>query len=284
MNFKKYLFKFRLTWHKLPKSFRNILFNFGISKIFRRIFLKNELPGVFPLSGRLKGLKIFIQNWDQYQLIDPNFEFKECSVIEKIVEPGWICADVGAHIGYMTLLMAQLSGEKGLVYAFEALPENVQRLQRNIDINKLSNRILVENYAVSDDINQNIMIYVSTNSFEGSVFPDFANHISELPIEIPAISLDKYYSTKVAPQFIKMDIEGGEIFAFKGMKQLLSTSRPILLIEVHNKGREFLEDIISVDYSLFNLLFKKMELSDITPPRCHCIAIPNEKCNKYIEI
>ncbi len=61
--------------------------------------------------------------------------------VRKLVKPGEVIYDVGANIGYISLLLAKAAGETGRVYAFEALPENAERWRRNIELNGLDSRV-----------------------------------------------------------------------------------------------------------------------------------------------
>src|SRR5262249_5312654 len=79
---------------------------------------------------------------------DSSYEPEVQAAISKIVRPGWTCADVGAHPGIYTRLLAELVGSSGRVVAFEAHPANARRLRRSLG--GLGGRVTVENVAVTD--------------------------------------------------------------------------------------------------------------------------------------
>ena len=70
--------------------------------------------------------------------------------IADLVKPGSVAYDLGANIGYITLLLARSVGENGRVFAFEALPANQDRLMSNIQLNVLDDRVTVMPVAVSN--------------------------------------------------------------------------------------------------------------------------------------
>lgn len=74
------------------------------------------------------------------------YEPNETRLMIKIVQPGWVCLDVGANIGYYSLLLAKLGAA---VHAFEPSPQNLIRLRRNISLNPSFN-IAVHESAISD--------------------------------------------------------------------------------------------------------------------------------------
>lgn len=162
-----------------------------------------------------------------------------------------ICADVGAHIGYMTLLLAKCSGSTGKVYAFEALPANVEQLRKNVAISCLSDRVTVENLAISDGSLDRGFLYEGETSFEFSLLP----HPNQTGgIEVPAVALDTYFPEKSQLDFVKMDIEGAEGQAIAGMRRILRSQRPICLIEIHgNHGLLALDELITAGYALLDL-------------------------------
>jgi hypothetical protein len=101
-----------------------------------------ELPEF--LSGyRMKGPGVF------GTYVEKPYEFRVAQTLTRLVQPGWICVDVGAHLGYFTLLLADLVGDRGHVFAFEAHPDNCYWLRENIALNRLIARVTVENLAVS---------------------------------------------------------------------------------------------------------------------------------------
>ena len=136
--------------------------------------------------------------------------------IREFVKPGMTIFDIGANIGYITLLLADAAGAKGHVFAFEALPENVKRLQENITINNFDNRVTIISAAVADR-SEKMRFLIGPSGGMGKLRGSAGRREVDYPdfIEVPGICLDDFLSAdkQPFPDVIKIDIEGGEILA-----------------------------------------------------------------------
>jgi FkbM family methyltransferase len=151
------------------------------------------------------------------------------------VQPGMVVYDVGANIGYISLLMAKAVGRQGKVYSFEALPVNIERLKQNILSSNTEVPITVIHAAVTDK-DQPVEFLVHESTSMGKVTGAAGREVAyENRITVDGITLDTYQSGNniSAPDIIKMDIEGGEVLAVEGMRRLLQEHHPILFIELH---------------------------------------------------
>jgi len=172
----------------------------------------------------------------------------------RLIQPGMTVFDVGANIGYISLIAARLCGENGKVFAFEALPANLVRLKKNISLNKFAIRIAPIPAAVMDKSGEAVFLAHASGAMgktKGSAGRD--EHYST-EIRVPAIALDDfvYRQGNPAPHLIKMDIEGGEGMALKGMPRLLKEARPVLLIELHGQeaARQVWDSLTENNYCL----------------------------------
>jgi FkbM family methyltransferase len=86
------------------------------------------------------------------------WDFEETKFLKKIIKKGDTVIDVGANIGYYTLLFSKLVGKEGKIYAYEPLPENFKLLKKNIFINKYKNIVLI-NRALSNK-EKNAKLYI----------------------------------------------------------------------------------------------------------------------------
>lgn len=225
----------------------------------------------WPLHGPLDGHVMQFLWREDFQYLAPNYEPRVCGVIQRLVRPEFVCADVGAHLGYMSLLMAKLVGEKGKVHSFEALPDNAKLLRRNISLNGYAQRVQIVNAAVTDGETPTIQLYLGPSSFQSSINPeDGAGQIT-----IPALSLDGYFEGFRRLDFIKMDIEGAEVMAVPGMRRVLEHLRPTLLLEVHDDAWSAVEVLLSAGYRLQDLDCKPMQLDEMQARKLnHCVAMP----------
>jgi len=158
---------------------------------------------------------------------------QEMEYFLSLMKPGDTFFDVGANIGNFSLHAWRRIQPGGCIYAFEPLRDNFEILEKNIQINSARN-IHACNIALSDKEGFFAMHVPTRNS--SAVLVDF-------PGEIATETLDGFCARlKVkAPQFIKVDIEGGELGFFQGAQKVLQESRPKILFESMHSGPEFAE-------------------------------------------
>ena len=146
-------------------------------------------------------------------------------LFQNSINPGSIVLDIGAHHGYFSILAARKAGIDGKVYAIEPAPENFKILKRNIELNRLKNVILV-NKAVGD-INANASFFFAhPNDVRASLFPTLRPN--EYSVSVECITVDELLIGETV-DVVKMDIEGGEPLALKGMMKTLSHSKDLVL-------------------------------------------------------
>jgi len=151
-------------------------------------------------------------------------------LFQNALKPGFTVLDIGAHHGYFSLLAARRVGKEGMVYAFEPAPQNFQILKRNVELNHFTNVIPV-NKAVSDRSATTPFFLRQHTGVIGSLFPTGSPDEFTVPVE--CITVDAFLAGGPV-DVVKMDIEGGEPFALKGMKKTLSKSKDIVLFVEFN--------------------------------------------------
>lgn len=187
-------------------------------------------------AGALAGwlLDLDMQSEKDYWL--GTYEPQLQAAIQELVKPGMTAYDIGANIGYISLILAQAVGEIGQVYAFEALPENIVRLRVNLALNSMQDRVQVIAAAVVDrsgPINFWVGPSGGMGKADGSLGRDNLPYTQSIKVEGSALDDFVYRQHHPEPQVIKMDIEGGEVLALPGMQQLLSQARPLVFLELH---------------------------------------------------
>ena len=182
------------------------------AKVIER--LKNEFVII-------DGNKMFLDEKDSLLLsINKIYEKNETNFVKDSVNKGDIVIDIGANIGYYTLMFAKLVGDTGKIYSFEPDPRNFFILEKNIQINGYNN-IILEKKAVSNKLGK-ATLYVNENS-AGSSMHKPNNVVDQIYVDL--ITLDNYFEVNaITPDFIKIDIEGYELNALKGMESILQSS------------------------------------------------------------
>jgi len=182
------------------------------------------------------------------------YEPELAEAVREFLRPEMTVYDVGANIGYISLLLAHQVRPTGKVFAFEALPANLERIRRNVALNALESRITLVSQAVADKSGE-LTFFVHESVGMGKVAGSAGrNDQYQAEIKVPAISLDEfvYVQGHPAPDAVKMDIEGGEVLALPGMKRLLAEHHPLLLLELHGPESEKVawESLTAAGYTL----------------------------------
>ncbi|MBD3209151.1 FkbM family methyltransferase [Candidatus Woesearchaeota archaeon] len=138
---------------------------------------------------------------------------------------GDVVVDVGAHIGYYTLLAAKLVGSKGHVYSFEPDPKNFRLLEKNVAVNKYRNVTLL-NKAAGDRKGTVRLYQAGYNKGDHRLFDDVKGRSS---VEVPMV---RVYSVVRKSDLVKVDVQGAEMLVLEGMKSLLSRESVKLISEV----------------------------------------------------
>jgi FkbM family methyltransferase len=201
--------------------------------------------------------------------------------LAELIKPGQTVYDVGANIGFFTILCSRLVGPNGKVYAFEPIPENLATLRHNIALNGLTNVVVVEK-ALSSSTGTAGM-FVSPWSAFHSLNVDGAskqdNHGPEAgEIMVETVTLDEFVSAAgvPAPDLIKIDVEGAELIVVEGMAHVLESVQPLLLVELHDTKLGYIEFVDSIDYSARVIDGDSPELAD-ADRNVHTIAWPRER-------
>jgi FkbM family methyltransferase len=188
-------------------------------------------------AGLLKGYSLNLDMQTEKDHWLGTYELELQDALQDLVKPGMTAYDVGANIGYISLMLARLTGESGRVFAFEALPSNTQRWKENVNLNGLNKRMQLFCGAVADS-NTPLRFLVHASGGMGKAAGSAGReNVYQDEIEVPGVSLDEFVFGQghPAPQIIKMDIEGGEVLALPGMRRLLLEERPSLVMELHGQ-------------------------------------------------
>lgn len=158
-------------------------------------------------------------------------------LLRRALREGDIFFDIGANVGFYTFLAAPLCREAGWIHAFEANPALHENLLRSARLNDFPERISINSCAVGETHGGEIMLYMPPGNppDNSSGIPSTIRHEwldSGSEISVPLISIDGYVSENKVDRLdvVKIDIEGGELSAFKGMMNTFKRMPPALVI------------------------------------------------------
>ena len=223
----------------LPNSFKQAIYKVKpLAGLIRRGLNRAAPTGLVEVkvaAGDLAGYTILLDMQVDKDYWLGTYEPELQSALRDLIPQGAVIFDVGANIGYVSLLLAKAAGESGRVFAFEALPSNIDQLRRNVALNNMQKRVTVVDRAVTQASGP-VRFLVHASGGMGKVAGSAGREEKyESEVTVSGISLDEfvYEQGTPAPQVIKMDIEGGEVLALPGMRRVLKEAHPLMLMELH---------------------------------------------------
>ncbi|MGH2840228.1 MAG: FkbM family methyltransferase [Solirubrobacteraceae bacterium] len=173
--------------------------------------------------------------------------------LQRTVLPGHTVYDIGANVGYWTLVAARLTGPTGRVVAFEPVPWCADAVAANIALNELAHAE-VRGVAVSDVSGLDRLIV--TGDAGHSLLASVASHPDPREeIDVDTVAIDDLVAGGVIPppDVLKIDTEGAELRVLEGMRATLAGHGPRLICEVHNTNAAFAALMDEVGYRVTNL-------------------------------
>ncbi|WP_420641999.1 FkbM family methyltransferase [Candidatus Leptofilum sp.] len=212
-----------------------------------------------PVLINLPDFQIFVRINDlyiggviaKYGVYEPNVTL----IVKELIQPGMTFLDIGANIGYYSMLVAAKVTDKGRVLAFEPIAENRDLFAKSMEVNKFQNMELFP-YAVSDS-EHTVSLEMGGRTSNSRITS--AAEANKNNLQAQTVVLDTFLSELTALDMIKMDIEGAEFLALNGMSSLVSRYKPHIITEFspglipktsHVQPIEYLQKIVGFGYNL----------------------------------
>jgi FkbM family methyltransferase len=251
----RYIFRFLFGFYKRE---------YGKYTILTKLFFP-YLANSKNIIHRTKLLNSFYMDLDVSEYVQAHlfvfgiFESETINFCKKAMKNGDFIFDIGANIGFHTLVFNSLVTPKGKVISFEPEDSNFNKLTNNISINNISNSISLIKKAASDK-NETLKLYLAKDNNLGAHSIFERDELSKEFLEIPAIKIDDFViENKIEKiDFIKIDVEGAEMQVIKGMTETIKRLKPTFIIEFNNF---ILEKIGSSSYELKNYIISSFSYS-----------------------
>jgi len=218
--------------------------------------------------GPAKGLRLDLRrasNWYARGTVERHVQ----QAIADNLKTGDVFYDVGANIGFFSMLAARLVGPKGRVHAFEPEPRNAAAIHRNAGLNSFAN-ITVHEAAVADT-DGTIKLIVTEHPGGATIDADSAGADAQHTIEVRSLTLDSLKADP--PTFVKIDVEGAEPAALRGMTRLAAEHRPLLLVEADDPDQQKLRDKVAELTGILEAMdYAVAELPDSYTDTSWCVA------------
>ncbi len=204
------------------------------------------VTGIPPASGML--LRAFpldhVQAWCLVRgVLEPPVQ----EALRRTVGPGTVVWDVGANVGYFSVLAARLGAR---VHAFEPAPENVDAIRANTEANGFADRIELHPVAVAAAAGRDRFLVVEDASW--SHLADRGRHpLTRAELEVDVVALDDLELDP--PDVIKIDVEGSEAAVLEGARGVIERARPVLIVELHETNAEVCDLLDDLRYRAENL-------------------------------
>lgn len=216
----------------------------------------------------IEGRKMFVHGNDGLALsIFKVYEPTQTEVVKEYVKEGDVVLDIGAHVGYYTLLFAQLVGSSGRVYSFEPDPDNFELLKKSVEINGYQN-IILNQKAVSNK-NGKIKLYLGDENRAINRIYNANIGDANKSVEVDTVRIDDYfknYDGKI--DFIKIDVEGSESSVIEGMTLLLNKMKnlkimtefyPFLIKKFGMEPEQYIKLLLDAGFRLYDILDDKSD-------------------------
>lgn len=230
------LSSFRRSFDRVPflqRTAQRVKFGVG------RVLLPDSVGWVKVKSGLAEGLWMRLRFFGEGSYWLGYHEATAQELLKRFCRTGSVCYDIGAHLGFFSLGLANCVGPKGKVFAFEPDPENCSRLKEMVVRNNLQDRVeLVEAAAWAYTSSGGVPFRRGNSKAHGGVCADGVTPVladGETQL-VPTLSLDDFIRKgNPFPGVVKIDVEGGECEVLKGGEELFSQCRAALLCEVHHE-------------------------------------------------
>lgn len=252
----------------------NFLIGSGIGKIpgvFRVFIRLNSFFGQDELSVKIDGQKFYLRSDISPSVEESDIEPHVSSLFRSMLKEGMVVVDVGAAMGFYTLLAAKRIGNSGLCYSFEPDPYCFKTLVKNINVNSWNN-VKPFQLALSDRNGKRrmrlFMGFTSSKNIGGTYIAN-------------VVTLDSFLKTTDI-DIVKIDVEGAEYEVLRGMKKILELGKVKIICEVHPSHllslgystTDILDILKQYNYSIYLI----NEDSGLTP----VTTISNERIKHYL--
>jgi FkbM family methyltransferase len=194
------------------------------------------------LQGPVRGRKWIVGSGNHGYWLG-SYEMGKTALFAASVPAGGVVYDLGANVGYYTLISSFAVGAAGRVFAFEPLPRNADFLRRHLKLNRIEKATVIE--AAVAERSGTIRFEPDSSTSRGRIG-------GQGTLEVRAVAVDEWMEQEdaPAPDLLKIDIEGAEALALRGAQRILTRRRPPIFLSTHsgNVHRECLELLASFGY------------------------------------
>lgn len=213
------------------------------------------------------------------------YELPLQKALSKHLNQGDIVYDIGANVGFFTVISAKLVGNSGHVYAFEPDPNNIKSLEHNVQLNSFANVTVLKQAVARSTGTGELLLgrHSGGHTLSTTAKSQAPKYQSSPKIPVKLVAIDDLVAQQIIapPAVVKIDVEGAELDVLQGMSQTIKKFKPIIIYEIDDPLEEtFLQKQEEADSFVRQFAYKIIPLEDWYPQTQHhvghVVAIPNE--------
>ncbi len=229
--------------------------------------------------------------WFRLELLTGRHEPETTAQLDRLVQPGMVMLDVGAHVGYYACRYARKIGKNGRIYAFEPHPRTFDRLHRNAQpfANVTTVQVALADAPGTAVLHDYLMMSASgslhydeamidlqkASVADGDVAPRLDDQFADQTYTVQTLRADDYLAGQGVKRIdvIKMDIEGAELSALRGLGQTIAHSPGIVMVMEYNPAalkafghnpEEALGEVLAMGFHKVQVIEPDGNLVDVT--------------------
>ncbi len=184
-------------------------------------------------------------------------KYPELFFLEKLVQPGFTCVDIGANVGYYSVFLSKHAGKSGRVYSVEPVPMFANVFLKNTKSFALNNITLYQVALGAEEKEITLETPVLDGVFRHGLTKvvDQASNAGGLSYAAKMVVADELFKNLNKLDFLKCDVEGYEVHLFPQMKETIQKFKPLIQIEISEEEnrRKMLDLFTSWNYSPYRL-------------------------------
>ena len=271
-----------IQWHKIHKK--------PALRQFVLKVLEKCNPGDIHIRHHYTGDRLLLHSFKHkgYWYHGKRREEETMEFFRAAIAPGETVIEVGGHIGYISMFLAQLAGDKGRVFVFEPGSNNRRYIEANVTA--LENLELIDE-AVSNEngtakfheealTGQNNSLIGDYSVFEKNKNDSFSDEGYSVR-EVKTVTLDSFTQERdLHPTLLKIDVEGAEWLALQGGHELFKRDKPAMMVEVTNEKAEVVAFLHQLGYELFDESARHLKTA--ADVKCNVFAVCPDKHAKLM--
>jgi FkbM family methyltransferase len=197
--------------------------------------------------------------------------------LQVLLSSGMVFYDIGANVGFLSVIASRLVGPTGTIVAFEPVEANIRQIEHNARLNQTAITVIPVALSNEDGLRDFVVSGSTVGQLAGYQGCDLSSFQTQA---VPVRRLDTIRSEQKhpPPDLIKIDVEGAEACVLEGGRATLESDRPILMIELHGTNIAVHAELNAIGYEPF-VLGDSHSIAQ-APSFAYVIAAPRENPDK----